>query len=78
LTGLESLGLISIIAQHIKDNAFNKKAKKWYAVKNKKYIGSYNTEQQAIDRSGPGIDNKGDEAAVGAVEMALLVKCLTA
>jgi 6,7-dimethyl-8-ribityllumazine synthase len=37
-----------------------------------------NTEQQAIGRSGPGIDNKGDEAAVGAVEMALLVKCLTA
>ena len=37
-----------------------------------------NTEQQAIDRSGPVIDNKGDEAAVGAVEMALLVKCLTA
>ena len=37
-----------------------------------------NTEQPAIDRSGPGIDNKGDEAAVGAVEMALLVKCLTA
>lgn len=37
-----------------------------------------NTEQQAIDRSGPGIDNKGDEAAVGAIEMALLVKCLTA
>ena len=37
-----------------------------------------NTEQQAIDRSGPGIDNKGDEAAAGAVEMALLVKCLTA
>ena len=37
-----------------------------------------NTEQQAIDRSGPGIDNKGDEASVGAVEMALLVKCLTA
>lgn len=35
-----------------------------------------NTEQQAIDRSGPGIDNKGDEAAVGAVEMALLLKCL--
>lgn len=32
------------------------------------------TEQQARDRSGPGIDNKGDEAAVGAVEMALLVK----
>lgn len=29
--------------------------------------------QQAIDRSGPGVDNKGDEAAVGAVEMALLV-----
>jgi len=35
-----------------------------------------NTEQQAIDRSGPGADNKGDEAAVGAVEMALLLKCL--
>ena len=37
-----------------------------------------NTEQQALDRSGPGIDNKGDEAAVGAVEMALLIKCLRA
>jgi len=37
-----------------------------------------NTEQQAIDRSGPGTDNKGDEAAVGAVEMALLLKCLRA
>lgn len=37
-----------------------------------------NTEQQAKDRSGPGIDNKGDEAAVGAVEMALLLKCLKA
>ena len=36
------------------------------------------TEQQAIDRSGPGIDNKGDEAAVGAVEMALLLKCVKA
>ena len=35
-----------------------------------------NTEQQAIDRSGPGIDNKGDEAAMGAVEMALLIKKL--
>jgi 6,7-dimethyl-8-ribityllumazine synthase len=35
-----------------------------------------NTEQQAIDRSGPGTDNKGDEAAVGAVEMSLLLKCL--
>lgn len=32
------------------------------------------TEQQARDRSGPGIDNKGDEAAIGAIEMALLVK----
>lgn len=32
------------------------------------------TNQQAIDRSGPGHDNKGDEAAVGAVEMALLVQ----
>ncbi len=37
-----------------------------------------NTEQQALDRSGPGVDNKGDEAAVGAVEMALLLKCLRA
>lgn len=37
-----------------------------------------NTEQQALDRSGPGIDNKGDEAAVGAVEMALLLKCFRA
>ena len=37
-----------------------------------------NTEQQALDRSGPGIDNKGDEAAMGAVEMALLLKCLRA
>jgi 6,7-dimethyl-8-ribityllumazine synthase len=34
--------------------------------------------QQAVDRSGPGIDNKGDEAAVGAVEMALLLKCYRA
>lgn len=34
------------------------------------------TEQQAIDRSGPGVDNKGDEAALGAVEMALLLRCL--
>lgn len=34
------------------------------------------TEQQARDRSGPGIDNKGDEAAVGAVEMAQLLRCL--
>ena len=32
------------------------------------------TQQQAIDRSGPGHDNKGDEAAVGAVEMARLVR----
>lgn len=37
-----------------------------------------NTEQQALDRSGPGPDNKGDEAALGAVEMALLLKCLRA
>lgn len=29
--------------------------------------------EQAVVRSGPGIDNKGDEAAVGAVEMALLI-----
>ena len=34
------------------------------------------TEQQALDRAGEGTDNKGDEAAVGAVEMALLVRCL--
>lgn len=31
------------------------------------------TNEQAIERSGPGIDNKGDEAAVGAVEMGLLI-----
>jgi len=31
------------------------------------------TNQQAVDRSGPGEDNKGDEAAMGAVEMALLI-----
>lgn len=37
-----------------------------------------NTEQQAIERSGPGPDNKGDEAAMGAVEMALLLKSLRA
>ncbi len=37
-----------------------------------------NTEQQARERSGSGTDNKGDEAAVGAVEMALLLKCLRA
>lgn len=35
-----------------------------------------NTEQQAIDRSGPGIDNKGDEAAIGAVEMALVLRSI--
>ena len=35
-----------------------------------------NTEQQAIDRSGPGIDNKGDEAAIGAVEMALVLRTI--
>jgi 6,7-dimethyl-8-ribityllumazine synthase len=31
------------------------------------------TNMQAVERSGPGIDNKGDEAAVGAVEMGLLI-----
>jgi 6,7-dimethyl-8-ribityllumazine synthase len=36
------------------------------------------TNQQAIDRSGPGIDNKGDEAAVGAVEMGLLINAIEA
>ena len=35
-----------------------------------------NTEQQAIDRSGPGNDNKGDEAAIGAVEMALVLRTI--
>lgn len=35
-----------------------------------------NTEQQALDRAGDGPDNKGDEAALGAAEMALLVRCL--
>jgi 6,7-dimethyl-8-ribityllumazine synthase len=35
-----------------------------------------NTEQQALDRAGDGTDNKGDEAAIGAAEMALLVRCL--
>lgn len=34
------------------------------------------TNQQALDRSGPGLDNKGDEAAIGAVEMALLMRCI--
>ncbi len=33
-------------------------------------------EQQAIDRSGPGFDNKGDEAAVGAIEMVLILRQL--
>ena len=36
------------------------------------------TNQQAIDRSGPGVDNKGDEAAVGAVEMGLLINAIEA
>lgn len=31
------------------------------------------TNEQAVARSGPGEDNKGDEAALGAVEMALLI-----
>ena len=33
-------------------------------------------EQQAIDRSGPGLDNKGDEAAVGAIEMVHILRRL--
>ena len=33
-----------------------------------------NTEQQALDRSGPGTDNKGDEAALGAVEMVAILR----
>ena len=32
------------------------------------------TEQQAHDRSGAGIDNKGDEAAVGVVEMVMRLR----
>jgi 6,7-dimethyl-8-ribityllumazine synthase len=36
-----------------------------------------NTQQQADERSGKGADNKGDEAAVGAIEMALLRRCLS-
>lgn len=36
------------------------------------------TNQQAVDRSGPGVDNKGDEAALGAVEMALLINRIEA
>ena len=35
-----------------------------------------NTEQQALDRAGDGPDNKGDDAALGAAEMALLVRRL--
>ncbi len=33
-------------------------------------------EQQAIDRSGPDLDNKGDEAALGAVEMVHVLRRL--
>lgn len=33
-------------------------------------------EQQAIDRSGPGLDNKGDEAAIGAIEMVHVLRRL--
>ena len=33
-------------------------------------------EQQAIDRSGPGLDNKGDEAALGAIEMVHILRRL--
>jgi 6,7-dimethyl-8-ribityllumazine synthase len=36
-----------------------------------------NTFEQARQRSGTGVDNKGDEAAVGAIEMALLLRGLT-
>lgn len=36
------------------------------------------TVEQAVARSGPGIDNKGDEAAVGAVEMGLLIDRIAA
>lgn len=36
------------------------------------------SNQQAIDRSGPGEDNKGDEAALGAIEMALLINRIEA
>jgi len=34
------------------------------------------TEQQARDRSGPGLDNKGDEAAVGVVEMVMRLRSI--
>ena len=38
-----------------------------------------NTEQQALDRvEGVVMTNKGEEAAEGAVEMAVLLKCLRA
>jgi len=40
-------------------------------------VHTVDTNQQAIDRSGPGHDNKGDEAAIGAVEMALLTQQIT-
>ena len=33
-------------------------------------------EQQAIERSGPGLDNKGDEAALGAIEMVHILRRL--
>jgi 6,7-dimethyl-8-ribityllumazine synthase len=36
-----------------------------------------NTQQQADERSGEDNDNKGDEAAVGAVEMALLLRSMS-
>ena len=32
--------------------------------------------QQAVERSGPGVDNKGQEAAVGAIEMANVLKAI--
>jgi 6,7-dimethyl-8-ribityllumazine synthase len=35
-----------------------------------------NTQAQAEERAAPGVGNKGDEAAVGAVEMALLLRRL--
>jgi hypothetical protein len=46
---LNKLYPMRINSSNYKGITFNKKAKKWYAVKNKKYIGSYNTEQQAIN-----------------------------
>ncbi len=46
---LNKLYPMRVNSSNHKGVTFNKKAKKWYAVKNKKHIGSYSTEQQAIN-----------------------------